>query len=409
MKYSAMTQPMNHPLICHLLIGPPGAGKSTFAQRLLAQDPEMVWVSTDNIREELLGGADRQGDWKQISSEVDRRIRESVAQGKSVIYDATNTQRAWRLEFLEKHASETVFWVGWWFKTSEADCKANNRARFRQVPDWVIEKAIADITQLPPDPAEGFVQVNTIDSLINFSYSDLAKLPKTLTERRISLLNRYSAVEIHAYSRLLDFERLVYLIAVLTRYPGAGNLRENQPQLLAEALNSSLEALPLFATETEEISAILNCQYGSIYGDRSAIISNLEWLNNNGFINASECREPLKKKESSVNFDLAFSHRYSDWKRFRRLMEVVRYLAHAPFFKISDQKLQDAFIAHWSGVDSLSILTKDHLRRDVTEFFKSYSFCNYSEVRKKRGGLKTKTSSMTGLGEKIKNRTLLCT
>lgn len=373
-----MTQPINQPLICHFLIGPPGAGKSTLAQQLLAQDPAMVWVSTDNIREELFGNADRQGDWEEISVEVDRQIRRSVAEGKAVIYDATNTQRAWRLDFLEKYASETVVWVGWWLQTSEADCKVYNQTRSRQVPDWVIEKAIADLKRLPPDSAEGFALIKKVkevnlQELLNTE--KIAKLPEEIRKHQTSIVNRASGLKYHAHSRLLDFERLVYLMLVLIRYPGAGNLRETQPDVLAQALKHRSEILPPFPTALAEISEIIKNQYGAVYADANAIAANLDWLQKNGFINSPECQEPLIFQEYVGEFNPLLTHRYTDWDIFRRVMEVTRYLAYAPLFKKSGKKLQAMLVEQFRVYyPQLSWLTEDLFQRDITEFFARYGF-----------------------------------
>lgn len=92
---------MNRPLVCHFLIGIPGSGKSTFAQ-LLAPEIDGVIVSTDEIREQLYSDAATQGVWTDIEAEVLRQIQDAVTTQQSVIYDATNAMREWRLDFLHK-------------------------------------------------------------------------------------------------------------------------------------------------------------------------------------------------------------------------------------------------------------------------------------------------------------------
>ena len=74
------------PLRCHLLIGPPGSGKTTLAGQLapLLQgtggEPGLV-LSTDLIRAELFGDAGVQGPWDEIRALL-QRLREAVAAGR---------------------------------------------------------------------------------------------------------------------------------------------------------------------------------------------------------------------------------------------------------------------------------------------------------------------------------------
>ena len=71
---------------CHLLIGPPGSGKTTLASQLapLLQgetgEPALV-LSTDAIRAELFGDAAAQGPWDEIRTLLLQRLHEAVAAG----------------------------------------------------------------------------------------------------------------------------------------------------------------------------------------------------------------------------------------------------------------------------------------------------------------------------------------
>ena len=85
----------------HFLIGPPGSGKSSFAE-FLAQVGDCEIISTDKIREEIYGDAKHQGEWFKIESIAIDRIFTALNHGKSIIYDATNVKRAFRMDFLGK-------------------------------------------------------------------------------------------------------------------------------------------------------------------------------------------------------------------------------------------------------------------------------------------------------------------
>lgn len=149
--------------LCHLLIGPPGSGKSTLAAQLQAQFSPCVIVSTDRIRQDLYGDEAHQGNWAEIEAVVQDQIRQAVAAGQGVIYDATNAKRAWRIAFLQAVAPLDLTWVGWHLTTQLATCHQWNQQRDRTVPAAVIDCLYADLRRFPPCAAEGFVAIYTID------------------------------------------------------------------------------------------------------------------------------------------------------------------------------------------------------------------------------------------------------
>nr|WP_275072621.1 AAA family ATPase [Petrachloros mirabilis] len=57
----------------------PGSGKSTLAQQWVAHDPNLCWVSTDAIRQNLFGDAAIQGAWPPIEAEALRQIKGAIA------------------------------------------------------------------------------------------------------------------------------------------------------------------------------------------------------------------------------------------------------------------------------------------------------------------------------------------
>ncbi len=233
---------MSTPLICHFLIGCPGSGKSTFAA-LLAKEGNYRIVSTDQIREALYGDESIQGDWSAIEAQVLSQIRSAIASNQPVIYDATNAKRLWRMELLMRLNSltpptppyqgeasespvsysplnkgdkggETVHWMAWHFTTPLETCKAWNRKRKRRVPDVVIESMYKSLQDFPVVPAEGFAAVNVVNATKGYDIAEIQEKIQRLSRPRTNRSKRRQ-VTLHRYSQLLDFDRLLHLIALV--------------------------------------------------------------------------------------------------------------------------------------------------------------------------------------------------
>lgn len=72
-----------------MMVGIPASGKSTKA-KLLSEKMDAVWLSSDNLREELFGDVKCQDRNKELFEEMNRRAIELLNSGRSVVYDATN-------------------------------------------------------------------------------------------------------------------------------------------------------------------------------------------------------------------------------------------------------------------------------------------------------------------------------
>ncbi|MEL6928040.1 MAG: ATP-binding protein [Cyanobacteria bacterium J06600_6] len=154
---------MTQALLCHLLVGLPGSGKSTFAQQLHRQIPNSVIISTDAIRLRLYGDEKIQGKWSQIEQEAIEQARLAIKYEQTAIYDATNVQLAWRNSFLDKVSDLNSEWIAWWIKTPVNVCKYRNKRRSRHVPNDVINTYYDDLRQSPPTVDEGFLAVKEIE------------------------------------------------------------------------------------------------------------------------------------------------------------------------------------------------------------------------------------------------------
>ena len=85
----------------NFMVGLPGSGKSTYA-KLLAKELDGIVVSSDGIRAEWYGSEEILGDAGKIFREVEKRCREALERGQSVVMDATNLNAKKRKAFLEK-------------------------------------------------------------------------------------------------------------------------------------------------------------------------------------------------------------------------------------------------------------------------------------------------------------------
>lgn len=83
---------MNRPTLI-ILIGPPGAGKTTYAHKYIEEHPGTVHLSSDNIRKELHGDEAIQDNPSEVFAIMQRRAIDGLNFGYDVIYDATSMTR----------------------------------------------------------------------------------------------------------------------------------------------------------------------------------------------------------------------------------------------------------------------------------------------------------------------------
>lgn len=149
---------MSDILTFHMLVGPCGAGKSTYSAKLLKELSHASLVCPDNIREELTGDvADQSKNGFIFNSVVPIRINGAHGQRKHVVYDATCYNRKNRKSIIE-HAREQGYQiVAHIFRTPIEVCQARNAARDRKVPASVIERQFENWQE--PELSEGIDRI----------------------------------------------------------------------------------------------------------------------------------------------------------------------------------------------------------------------------------------------------------
>jgi predicted kinase len=138
-----------------VMVGLPGSGKSTWA----AENFRHI-VSPDRIRLDELGLAfDRAGE-KRVRSLARTRVREHLADGRVVCFDATSVTRKRRAVLGRMAEGAGVPAIAVWMRVPEEVAWERNLSRERPVPQASFEQ-LAEAFQ-PPTTAEGFDAVVVI-------------------------------------------------------------------------------------------------------------------------------------------------------------------------------------------------------------------------------------------------------
>ncbi|SBO42699.1 AAA family ATPase [Cyanobium sp. NIES-981] len=376
------------PLRCHLLIGPPASGKTTLARALAPLlsgpgDPAALVLSTDAIRAEVFGDAAVQGPWLDIQQRLHQRLREAVAAGIPVIVDATHARRPWRLAITQALALPApVEWIGWWLYTPMATCLEWNTTRRRRVPEPVIREMAAALADpvFGPSRAEGFAAVVAVVPTHQHALEPLLRDELARLDRRIrSARNRERHLELHGYSRLLDLERLLHLLRLLSTHPG---LEAADP-----ASRGALEAIvsPLPEGDLADRAAVfLRRLHGECYGDAAAIRNDLAWLAANGLCDAGPGRSPIRlapppdPRHAASGALGGVNGGYptpGDGPVFQRLFTLLRHLLQQPFDHQAGRPLPEHLIERTGAIPGAYLSGEAAtLRKDLEKLLTPYGF-----------------------------------
>ena len=373
---------MPAPLRCHQLIGPPASGKTTLAG-VLAQLTGAVVLSTDVVRGELFGDAAVQGPWRDIEALLHQRLREAVAAGTPVILDATHARRPWRLAITQALSLPVpVEWIGWWLYTPLATCLQWNQTRKRLVPEPVIREMAAALADpaFGPSRAEGFAAVVAVVPTHGRELEALLRDELARLDHRIrSARNREKRFQLYGYSRLLDLERLLHLIRLLSTWP---DLAATDPAS-AEELEAILSPLPA-GDLADRAAAFLGKLHGACFADATAIRADLAWLEANGFCSAIPCTTPIQLAPAprAVGPIHGGLPPMGDGPVFVRVMTLLRHLLQVPF----DRPAERGSTLHQHLISATETIPGAYLpgetatlRKDLEKLLTPYGFRNRND------------------------------
>ena len=129
----------------HLLIGPAGVGKSSWAEEHLAGT---VIVSSDRMREELTGDPADQSQNYLVFQRCMDRVREHLHEGRGVTFDATNCSEQLRAMPVQAGRWSGAEIASYFFDVSPGEAILRGRDRARGVPPDVVRRQFRSLT--PP-------------------------------------------------------------------------------------------------------------------------------------------------------------------------------------------------------------------------------------------------------------------
>jgi protein phosphatase len=170
-----------------VLVGAAGAGKSTLAARLF--DPAEI-LSSDALRAAVSGDPADQRVTRTAFAILHREARKRLLTGRLVVVDATNVERAARLQLLRLARESSAPAIAIAILPDPAVVHARNTGRpGRPVPVAIVERHLAAIAGLGRDPAaaraallaEGFTAVHvatTTDDIDGFAVTRVVRPPR---------------------------------------------------------------------------------------------------------------------------------------------------------------------------------------------------------------------------------------
>lgn len=124
-----------------MMCGLPASGKSTFGKELAIQN-NAIYISSDEIRKEILKDENDQSDNVAVFEEMLKRTNLALQDKKNVLYDACNISYKRRIDLLKRLKKYHPYFECYVMYKKYENCIFANSQRNRKVPDYVIKRMI---------------------------------------------------------------------------------------------------------------------------------------------------------------------------------------------------------------------------------------------------------------------------
>lgn len=122
-----------------ILCGPPASGKSTWGKKF-ATDNNVEYVSTDEIRAQIGSGEADQSVSAAAFGIAKRRVSTSLAEGKSVIIDATNVNPKSRKDWINMGRDAGAYIIAIAFEVPREELLRRDAERSRHVGPEIVDR-----------------------------------------------------------------------------------------------------------------------------------------------------------------------------------------------------------------------------------------------------------------------------
>lgn len=176
-----------------MMIGIPASGKTSLAEQIAKSEGAEI-VSSDNIRKELYGNENIQGDSNEVFKTVENRIINGLKNNKNMIYDATNINYKRRMSFLQKIIKLKIEKIAIMVATPYEQCLIRNSQRERQVPEEVIKRMYFNF--YVPQYFEGWddIQIKYTNNHM-FFFGDLEDIEQDNPHHKLTVLEHCKKTE----------------------------------------------------------------------------------------------------------------------------------------------------------------------------------------------------------------------
>lgn len=147
-----------------IMVGAPGSGKSTFVEKYKTTHPDMVFLSSDQLRSVFGKNENDQSVSAQVFQHMEREVDRLLFENKDVCIDATNMHRKSRkpwVDLAKKHGARLEAYV---FVAGRDILVERNKKRGasggRDVPADVIDRMLNNY--VVPSAEEGIYSVHFV-------------------------------------------------------------------------------------------------------------------------------------------------------------------------------------------------------------------------------------------------------